>query len=384
MKKYLIWMGRLLMLTCSSILIFCSAVNGNGNDNGNEETPPEGSDTFGYVKDADGNPLEGVVVSDGFSCTATDAKGRYAMNRNAEADFIYYSLPSGYSVEMHKTYKLPQFYTKLTANTSRYDFTLTALDSPETRFDLIAIGDAQVGSTSDVARFKDETAQDIRQYAASAGVPCYGVSLGDLVANKWELFGSIAVGLQPEQTGIPVFSTIGNHDHQYVKPDDKASRATYEAMFGPVNYSFNRGDAHIVSMDDIMHSAKASAEYEGGFTAEQFEWLKQDLGFVPKSKMVILCVHIPLRGNNYPYRNEVLELLSQYSYATILSAHTHSNANFINSDGKQIVEHITGTSCGAWWKSTDVALQLFWLIALWCAGRIAMSRALMRVVVQGG
>jgi ABC-2 type transport system permease protein len=31
-----------------------------------------------------------------------------------------------------------------------------------------------------------------------------------------------------------------------------------------------------------------------------------------------------------------------------------------------------------------VALQLFWLAALWCAGRIAMSRALKRVVVQGG
>jgi ABC-2 type transport system permease protein len=31
-----------------------------------------------------------------------------------------------------------------------------------------------------------------------------------------------------------------------------------------------------------------------------------------------------------------------------------------------------------------VALQLFWLIALWCIGRIAMSRALKRVVVQGG
>jgi hypothetical protein len=339
---------------CSSIFILCSTANSNYANGDGEQTPPVGSDTFGYIKDDDGNPLQGVVVSDGFSCTTTDASGQYALTRDAHADFIYYSLPSGYRVDMHKTYKLPRFYSKLTAGTARYDFTLTPLDSPETRFDLIVIGDPQVGDAAQVARFKEETAKDIREYVASSDVPCYGMALGDLVANKWELFGSIATGLQPELTGLPVFSTIGNHDHQYVRQDDKASRAMYESFFGPVNYSINRGDVHIISMDDILHSAKASAEYEGGFTAEQFEWLKQDLSFVPESKMVILCVHIPYRNNgDYPYWNEVLELLSRYSYATIMSAHTHSNINYIYPVGsKQIFEHVTGTSCGAWWRST--------------------------------
>lgn len=49
-------------------------------------------------------------------------------------------------------------------------------------------------------------------------------------------------------------------------------------------------------MDNVIHNCKASADYEGGFTAAQYEWLKQDLSFVPKDKMVILCVHIPFRG----------------------------------------------------------------------------------------
>ena len=65
--------------------------------------------------------------------------------------------------------------------------------------------------------------------------------------------------------------------------------------------------------------------------------------------MVILCVHIPFRNSNYAYYDEVLELLSQYKYATIMSAHTHSNINHIHTkNGKEIFEHITGTSCGAW------------------------------------
>ena len=45
----------------------------------------------------------------------------------------------------------------------------------------------------------------------------------------------------------------------------------------------------------------------------------RDLSYVPKDKMVILCVHIPFRNSNYAYYDEVLELLSQYKYATIMS-----------------------------------------------------------------
>ena len=97
----------------------------------------------------------------------------------------------------------------------------------------------------------------------------------------------------------------------------------------------------------------AACANTGGFSAEQYEWLKQDLSYVPKDKMVILCVHIPFRNSKYAYYDEVLELLSQYKYATIMSAHTHSNINHIHTkNGKEIFEHVTGTSCGAWWRST--------------------------------
>lgn len=211
-------------------------------------------------------------------------------------------------------------------------------------------------------RFKEEAGREIREYAASAGVPCYGITLGDHVNNKWTLFTNMVVALQPEQTGVPVFATIGNHDHEFPTADEKAARAKYESYFGPVDYSFNRGDVHVVSMDNVIHSCKASADYEGGFTAAQYAWLKQDLSFVPKDKMVILCVHIPFRGgwgtnsahaDADKYYDEVLDLLSQYEYAAIMSAHTHSNINHIHTkNGKEIFEHITGTSCGAWWRST--------------------------------
>jgi len=109
-------------------------------------------------------------------------------------------------------------------------------------------------------------------------------------------------------------------------------------------------------------SSTAAGNYEAGFLEWQYKWLQQDLSYVPKDKKVILCVHIPFRGgaasggssmNKDKYYTETLQLLSEYSSATIMSAHTHSNINYIHKvNGKEIYEHITGTTCGAWWKST--------------------------------
>ena len=134
---------------------------------------------------------------------------------------------------------------------------------------------------------------------------------------------------------------------------DLSAQRRYEASFGPVNYSFTRGDVHFVSMDDIIHKATGSDAYTSGFLDWQFEWLKQDLSYVPRTCAVVLCVHIPFRGGfngaGETYFDEVLELLAQ-----IFSAHTHNNkTNYTHAVGsKKIREYILGTSCGAWWHGT--------------------------------
>ena len=139
---------------------------------------------------------------------------------------------------------------------------------------------------------------------------------------------------------------------------DLSAQRRYEASFGPVNYSFTRGDVHFVSMDDIIHKATGSDAYTSGFLDWQFEWLKQDLSYVPRTCAVVLCVHIPFRGGfngaGETYFDEVLELLAQFDRAWIFSAHTHNNkTNYTHTVGsKKIREYILGTSCGAWWHGT--------------------------------
>ena len=96
MTSILKYLNRALLVLLLAAFAACSdneggnESNGNGDD-GNTETPADG-DTYGYIKDTNGNPVEGVVVSDGYSCTATDAEGRYALTRNADAGFVFYSV----------------------------------------------------------------------------------------------------------------------------------------------------------------------------------------------------------------------------------------------------------------------------------------------------
>lgn len=335
-------------LSCSN-----SDDNGIDNPNNNNEIVPEGVDTYGYIKDTDGNPISGVVVSDGFNFSVTDNTGLYKFNRDKSSRHVRYSLPSEYEAELHSSYKLPQLYAKLQSNTAKYNFTLRKLSAPETRFDLITIGDPQVKTTDHIERFRVEAVADIHEYVANADVPCYGITLGDHVGNKWDLFSNLILTMRSDVAGLSIFPTVGNHDYEFPKSTEVESLAQYENYFGPTDYSFNRGNAHIVSVNNVLHTYTASDQYDGGLSDARFEWLKKDLSYVSKDKMVILCLHIPIRNSNHKYYSEVLDLLSEFKSASIMSAHTHTNYKYIHTiNGKEIVEHVTGTTCGAWWTST--------------------------------
>lgn len=246
------------------------------------------STLYGFVGDTAGNPVEGVVVSDGFQCVATDAGGVYEMKRDAAAEYVCYSVPAEFKIRTgHDGY--PDFYVRLDTSQQkiRQDFTLERL----------------------------------------AGVRR---SLGT--------------------AGIPVFALPGNHDKYKVDDATPRDASYFRYTMGPVDYSFNRGDVHVVCMDDVIYTS--GTEYTNGFTDAQLAWLRADLSFVPKQKMVILCYHIPLRSGTARNMAAVKALLSEYAEAHLMAAHTHYNENFINTDADGgLYEHIHGAPCGVFWHS---------------------------------
>ena len=340
-----------------------------------DELQTEYRTIYGYVKDSSGEPIPGVAVSDGCTVVATNSNGYYTIDTSTDVYYIYISLPAEYEVPINK-YGQPCFYKRYNKVNPRYDFTLTPIaGGKEEKFAIFALGDPQVSNDTRLARLNNEAVVGIKRHASeytSKNIPCYGITLGDLVSNGSSDTGAyrddIRDSFAASKTGMPVFQIMGNHDNTHfnsslpINPDSNNSsfnikaQRSHEDIFGPVNYSFNRGNIHIIGMRDIIYESNTTnGDIAGGFTIEQFEWLKQDLALVPKSQSIVLCVHIQLLNRNYNYIREVLTLLNEYKEAHVFSGHTHIINNYEHaaegSSLTNIYEHNSGALCGAWWCS---------------------------------
>ena len=331
---------------------------------------------YGHVKDNSGKPIANVPVSDGFSIVTTDANGYYSLNVSTNTYYIYITIPSEYEVPINEVGQAC-FWKKYPSSTQQYDFTLTPIaGGKEKKFALFTFGDPQVSGEASLNRFYNEAVPGIKAHydeLTTKGVPCYGITLGDIISmssssDRGPYRVPMRDGFAVQRVGMPVFHVMGNHDCNYINstkpafPD--AYNSTYnivaqrehEEVFGPVNYSFNRGDVHIIGMRDIYYTSHTAQSCKLGFLNEQVEWLKQDLALVPKDHTVLFCVHIPMMKDNTLYNTpEVMKLLNTFKKMHIISGHRHFVWNYeYAKEGTvytNIYEHVMGAVCGAWWKT---------------------------------
>lgn len=341
----------ILSILAAATFFACEKSDGGDNtgDNGDGTLviAPQ-NNLYGVISDQTGAPIQDVIVSDGFTCAKTDARGLYQMAYAPEAEYVFYSIPADCEIAV-STENYPVFYAPINkaAHKFRKDFTLKKTGIAETRFRLIAIGDPQV-SMGDIRRFREETMSDIRETVEASAEACYGIVLGDISADTPDAFSP----MRAEISALPAlktFVTIGNHDKSVSASGKAPDGKRFSAIYGPLDYSFNRGDVHFVCMDNIRFSS--STAYTAGFTDEQVEWLRQDLSFVPRSKMVVLFYHIPMRGASLGNMAKVLDMLEPFREAHLMAGHTHYTENYIDTRRNNLYEHIHGASCGMWWFS---------------------------------
>lgn len=308
---------------------------------------------LGVVKNQEGQPVKGVVVTDGFTTAVTDNNGVYQLARHKKAKFAYYTTPADYAIAVDES-NYPAYYKALTSKDKiiQCDFVLSKKISIENDFTLFCVADPQCKTTSQIARYNNETMVDIEKTQGNYK-NVYGVTLGDIVFDTPELWGDMKRSMA--NRSIPFFQTIGNHDHLETADNEDKSIENYQAHFGPTDYSFNRGNVHIVTMDNVIYSG--AQVYSGGFTDNQWKWLQEDLSHVSKDKMIILNCHIPFRNggssNHETYRQETIDLLAEFAEAHIMIGHTHYQQNYLHKKGdKTVYEHVHGAACGAWWNST--------------------------------
>lgn len=313
--------------------------------------------------------LANVAVSNGVEVVLTDSQGRY--NLPVEDDQIIFIIkPRDFAYPLNDK-KLPQFYYahkpkgSPTLEYKAYGPTgnlpkqvnfglIPSLENED--FKAFVFGDPQAYTKEEIDFYKRGILQDLQ----GKDQVKFGISLGDLVGDKLTLHQDY-IGVMSE-VGLPWYNVIGNHDMNFDVQTDSLSDETFEFNFGPTNYAFNYGNAHIIILDNIIYpNPNTGKGYIGGFRKDQLDFVENNLKFVSKDKLIILAFHIPLYHNDPAVfrtedRQRLFDILANYPNTVSLSAHTHyQQQNFYSAiDGwkqeKPHHEYNVGTTSGDWYS----------------------------------
>ena len=223
-------MGRKLTLFILALLAFVSCnPEEKGGENGNNggDGFPKNWTVNGTVKGDDGNPLAGVVVSDGLTCVKTNAKGYYALEVDLSGDlattlqYVFVSTPSGYAAPKEEGHAIFWEWLKdhpkgADGKITGVDFTLKKIANPE-RFTIYIYGDPQPRKSNtgvtESSGFHSldicaDMYKDMKEYAATmTDRPVYGIGLGDIVHQDVSLLTNYRSGMAG--TGITTYNVIG-------------------------------------------------------------------------------------------------------------------------------------------------------------------------------
>ena len=125
-------------------------------------------------------------------------------------------------------------------------------------------------------------------------------------------------------------------------PNAHYANETFKKHFGPIYYSFNYGNAHIVALNNVEYAGagdSSSETYRGFISDDQMYWLERDLAAVARDKLIVIATHISLiseasdgdpshdiAGPNTDNFDQLLELLRPFDNVFGLAGHDTSNS----------------------------------------------------------
>ncbi len=300
--------------------------------------------TFSGSVTAAGRGVPGVAVTDGFNVVLTDVQGRYLLESDGNADFVYITRPSSYALPERNS--SPCFYMDVSGEadeTCTVNFELEPLESDETRHALVVWADPQVYEEHEI-EYLLTAADDLKAHLAGIGVTASaGIVCGDIIGQYPEDKDFIMpVASAARESGIPFRYVTGNHD---IDMSGNNPKRMMRKLFGPTYYSFRMGAVHNVILDNIMVE---DGKYAAGLDLRQWEWLENDLKHVPQGSTVMVSMHIPSFMLGEADRQRLYGLLRNYD-VHLLTAHEHYSANIIISDS--MMEHVHPPLSGLFWQS---------------------------------
>jgi hypothetical protein len=342
--------------------------------------------------------VPGVLVSNGAEVVVTDAAGRYTLSieERPGGTTIFITKPAGYDVPLNAQ-NIPQFsYHHVPQGSPPLRFGGLPASGPLPghinfpvsrgrdfeKFKVVISGDTQPYSNTEVGYVRDTLARDM--LAMGTDDIEFVMVEGDIVGDDLGLYPRFKDVMKVTDT--PHYFVPGNHDLDFDANDDAFALDTFRREWGPAYYSFDLGQVHFVTLDDLRYPCTTednrdgrhafcdnpgSLTYTGVVDDRQMLWLANDLAAVPEDKLIVLSMHIPLvsyvdQGSSQHQVSNVKEIyeLLRGRKALALSGHTHTLEQFRPGELYQgwqtafnepigpspFPQIVTGATCGSWWS----------------------------------
>ncbi|MEA3188056.1 MAG: hypothetical protein QOD99_1886 [Chthoniobacter sp.] len=145
------------------------------------------------------------------------------------------------------------------------------------------------------------------------------------------------------ELAIPIFVTIGNHDHR--EDDD---RSAFEQAFpNSLNYHFAHKGCQFVAVD----STQGDEVFYTKIAQSTLDWLDENLPQLDKNKPTVLLTHFPLgsgvwcRPRNAP---QVLTRFHDYNLRAVFNGHWHGFTHREFEDAQVVTNR-----CCSWWRANN-------------------------------
>lgn len=320
-------------------------------------------------------PLAGIKVSDGVELVFTRDDGRYHLPV-VDGRTVFVVKPAGYALPMRPD-GLPDSWTNIRtapgpalkhggiapAFPACKDFGLVPATAGEGEaLDVLLFADPQPKTAVDVGYYR----RDIIEPLAGKHPARLGITLGDVVNDDLSLYP--AMNQATRLLGVPWLHVAGNHDLDFDAVDDSDSLLSFRNTFGPDTFAWEEANAVFIGLDDVVYQPGNKPSYVGGFREEQFGFLQAYLPTVPRDRLLVIALHIPLfdakpgeETFRHADRARLFSLLRDFPHVLVLSGHDHAQRHVRHgpdSDWHGAVplhEYNVGAACGAYWSGVKDA-----------------------------
>lgn len=250
-----------------------------------------------------GEPVEGVSVTDGRNVVKTDENGEFTLQGWRKTRFITVTVPAGYWTE--------DYYIPADKQTESYDFTLESSDiAAGSAHSFLQISDTEIGEDG-VGEWLDYVKE-----LADEQKPAFLIHTGDICYEPG--LKRHLSDMNTDNMGLPVRYIIGNHD--YV--DGKYGEQLFEGIYGPVWYSFEVGNVHYV-----VTPFQTGGDYSSGYKDDdRWRWLENDLANTSEDMKIIIFNHNKPVSEDYVIEFDRKELdLKEHELIAWVFGHYHYN-----------------------------------------------------------